>query len=122
MTGCRPRDNGTIRSSGVPMLHLSRLCLVTTRTTTGLGGGSGTIGCLSTVIDHTGPRGAIRNGAIALSSILLRHHGRLFNRKRHFFSTLHGRRAVIHGRSAGRFPRVTRASRLGVISRDMSFS
>lgn len=99
------KDLKSVQLGGLPVLHLSRICLGTTRTTTGLGSGASATGCLGRVVGgHASSAGRlIARSATALREILLRHHGRLMNRKRHFFSTVHGGRAMAHcaGRSRG---------------------
>lgn len=67
----------------------------------------GNLGCLGTVIRHTGPTGRMATTRCALSEILRREDGRLVNRKRHFFSVLEGKGAVIHGKKC-RLPNVIR--------------
>lgn len=56
--------------------------------------GTGTIGCLGSVMRQTGPRGSIRKGALALRGMLSRHHGRLMTRKRHVCSIVEGKVAI----------------------------
>lgn len=91
------------------MLHLSRICLVTTRTNYGLNNSTTIrkLNCLGRVIGQNGPSGRIAVTSCALSHILSRQDGRLMNRKRHFFSLLHGNGAVIHGKKC-RLPDISR--------------
>lgn len=108
-----------VHLGGLPLLHLSRICLDTTRTTTGLKKRrSGTTGCLGRVIRETGPRtGTVSRTSTAMREVVLREEGRVVNRKRHCFSTLHGGRAVIHcgSRNSGK-------CRCSLVGRSRDFS
>lgn len=94
--GCPKVGNGATMG-GVHMVHLSSVCLVTTRTT--LGGSStsrtDTGGCLGTVVGHTVP--STSSIATARTLILGREHGRLIVRNRHFCSVVHLKVAMAHG-------------------------
>lgn len=87
------------RSGSLYVLHLSRICLGTTRTTFGVNGARGTLACLGTVIAHTGPTGSMASTSLDLRHVLGREHGRLMNRNRTFFSCVHGNGSISHSKN-----------------------
>lgn len=97
--GCPNGAKSGPRSGSVYVVHLSRICLGTTRTTFGLNKTRGlgfSLSYLGTVIDHTGPIGSIKRSRLDLRHVLGRHHGRLMKRKRTFFSTVQGNLPIDH--------------------------
>lgn len=96
--GLHNRNKGLHGIAVIPVVHLSRICLATTRYTFEGGSGAGTMRCLGSLMGgHAAARTSLTAiSGVALRHVLVRHHGRLVNRKRHCFSTLHGGRAVAH--------------------------